>query len=216
MTTRTLEEPQAEPQPFDHPTRHANAGVTSPTYSPPAMFQQYPQPPAPIVGSAPPANNHTALYVILGVVMALLIGCGLIAFLVFGRHPAVPTPPTPPPYIGQSDQGRSGTQPGTPTMPQPPQPPPGGRTGSVQFPFDSALLYPNAKTIMVVNKKDGRFAQLQSSDSISKVAQWYTDKLKATEDVLMPGQRILSGEGIKVILSGGDDGTIIMLADDKN
>jgi hypothetical protein len=67
---------------------------------------------------------------------------------------------------------------------------------------------------MVVNKKDGRFVQLQSSDSIDKVAEWYKEKLKATEDVLLPGQRIMSGEGIKVILSGGNGGTIIMLADD--
>jgi hypothetical protein len=209
LTTRTLEEPQAEPPPFDHPTRPANVGTTSPTYPPPAVFQQYPQPPAPVIGSAPPANNKTALFVILGFVMALLIGCGVVAFLVLGRHPAVPPPP-PPPNFGQSQQGPPPVRPGAPP------PPPGARTGSVQFPFDSALLYPNAKTLMVVNKKDGRFAQLQSSDSIDKVAEWYTDKLKATEDVLMPGQRILSGEGIKVILSGGDDGTIIMLADDKD
>jgi hypothetical protein len=221
LTTRTLEEPQPEPPPFDHPTRPANGGVTSPTYPPPAAFQQYPQPPAPIIGSAPPTNNKTALFVILAVVLAMLIGCGVVAYLVLGRSYGVPVPPPPPPG-GTAEKGPPPGQPGMPPpgFPQPPAPgsgipaPSPPSVGNGQFPFDSALLYPKAKTIMVVNKKDGRFVQLQSSDSIDKVAEWYKEKLKATEDVLLPGQRIMSGEGIKVILSGGNGGTIIMLADD--
>lgn len=219
MTTRSLDAPAAEPRPFDHPTRPANANVTSPTYPPMAMGQP-PQPPAPIIGSAPPANNKTVLFVLLGIFMAAMIGLGVVAFLVLGRSSSQPlVPPTPP---GASGRGPSAGQPGVPQPPPgapgtvPPMPAPPSGAGSVQFPFDTALLYPNAKTVMAINSSGGRVAQLQSSDPIDKVADWYMDKLKATEDVRIPGQRILSGKEIKVILSGGDQGTMIMLTDDKD
>ncbi|HKP12005.1 MAG TPA: hypothetical protein VJZ91_07840 [Blastocatellia bacterium] len=214
MTTRSLDAPPAEAQSFDHPTRPANAGITSPTYAPPSMMQ--PQPPASIIGSAPPANNKTVLFVLLGIIAALMICLGVVAFLVLGRSSSIPIPPPPP--RATSEKAPPAGQPGIPPPPPgivPPMPaPPGG--GNVQFPFDDALLYPNAKTVMAINARDGRVAQLQSSDPIDKVAGWYLDKLKATEDVRMPGQRILSGKGMKVILSGGDEGTMIMLTEDKD
>src|SRR3954464_5758552 len=89
VTTRSLDAPGVEPPPFDHPTRPANAGFTSPTY-PPAVVP-------PVIGSAPPSNNKTALIVILGILMTLLIGVGVVAFVIFGRFSREPVPPPPPP-----------------------------------------------------------------------------------------------------------------------
>ncbi|MEN3335543.1 MAG: hypothetical protein V7641_4908 [Blastocatellia bacterium] len=213
MTTRSLDAPSAEPPPYDNPTRPANAGITSPTYAPPAMMQ--PQPP-PYIGSQPPSSNKTAFIVILGIVLTMLIGLGIVAFVVLGRFSSGPVPPPPPPGMtGQSGQGPSGS--GIPAPPPPPGvPPPPPPPGDVKNPFDPALIYPGAKTVMSVNSKDGRVAQLATSDPFNKVADWYAEKIHAIEDTILPGSRILKGKGITVILAGTGDGTSITLTDEKD
>src|SRR5438270_9159203 len=136
LTTRTLDAPAAEPPPFDHPTRPANAGFTSPTY-PPAVIP-------PVIGSAPPSSNKTALLVILGIAMTLLIGIGVVGFLVFGRFSRQPVPPPPPPPF-TSERGPSAPPPplGNPgIIPHPPPPPP---PGSVKTSLDASLIYPGAE-----------------------------------------------------------------------
>jgi hypothetical protein len=214
MTTRSLDAPSAEPPPFDNPTRPANAGITSPTYVPPAMMQ-----PPPIIGNAPPANNRTALLVFLALGLTMLIGLGVVAFVVLGKfsRPPLPPPAEPPPLTSQ----KAPPPPEHPNLiPHPPLPPPepsaDPRAGSVSFPFDASLIYPGAKTLMSVNSKDGKVAQLQTADPFDKVTEWYKDKIDATEEVNMPGNRILSGKGYKVILNGSGAGTVITITDDKD
>jgi len=206
LTTRTLEEPQADPQPFEHPTRPANAGITAPTYSPP-MFQQPPPPPAPIIGSAPPAGNKTALFVILGIVLAMLIGMGALAFVVFNRQPAV-VPPPPPPYVGQTDKETQKSQPIIPPQPPPAQPP---LPGDAKTSLDPALIYPGARVVMDIASSDGRVTHLQTTDGIDKVVSWYLQRLKVKNDVTMPGSRILSAEGVNLLITSSGDGTGIMV-----
>lgn len=214
MTTRSLDTPSAEPPLYDNPTRPANAGITAPTYAPPAMMQ--PQPPYSV--SQPPSSNKTLFIVILGIVLTMLIGLGVVAFVVLGRFSSGPVPPPPPPEMtGPSAKGPSGS--GIPA-PLPPPPPPGVPTppqpGDVKNPFDPALIYPGAKTVMSVNSKDGRVAQLATSDPFNKVADWYAEKIHANEDTILPGSRILKGKGITVILAGTGDGTSITLTDEKD
>ncbi len=214
MTTRSLDAPSAEPPPFDNPTRPANAGITSPTYAPPAMMS--PQPP--IIGNAPPANNRTALLVFLALGLTMLIGLGVIAFVMFGRFSHGQAPPPPHGTSGTSGQVPPGG------IPPPPPPPPGApplvetppQPGNVKNHFDASLIYPGAKTVMSVNGKDGRLAQLVTSDPFDKVADWYVEKIHPTEDTNMPGSRILQGNGITVILAGSGEGTHITLTDDKD
>ena len=208
MTTRSLD---AEPPPFDHGTRPANAGITAPTY--PAALAP-PQPPAPIYGSAPPSNNKTVLFVVLGVVVAMLIGLGVAAFLVFGRLSGSPDPPPPVEGATSGKESQSSGRPPPPGVPPPVPAPP--QAGDVKNPFDASLVYPGAKTVMSVNSKDGKVAQLQSADPLDKVADWYEKKIKPTEDTHLPGSRIMKGGGITVILAGGPGGTSITLTDDKD
>jgi hypothetical protein len=217
LTTQTLDAPSAEPLPYDNPTRPAHAGITSPTYAPPAMMQ--PQPP-PYSVSQPPSSNKTAFIVILSIVLTLLIGLGVVAFVVLGRFSSGPVPPKPPAEVtGTPGKGPSGSG-----IPVPPPPPPGvppgvpttPTPGDVKNPFDPALVYPGAKTVMSVNSKDGKVAQLVTSDPFNKVADWYAEKIHADEDTILPGSRILKGKGITVILAGTGDGTSITLTDEKD
>ena len=203
LTTRTLDEPQADPQPFDHATRPANVGITSPTYAP-SMFQQQPPPPAPIIGSAPPVSNNTVLFVILGLVVALLIGLGAVTLVLVNRRPVI-TPPPPPPFVGQTDKD---TQKGIPPTPPPPQPPP---SGDAKTSLDPALIYPGAKVVMDATTQNARVTHLHTTDDAEKVASWYLERLKVKNDVTMPGGRIINAEGVNLLITSTGDGTGIMV-----
>ena len=205
MTTRTLEAPAGQPPPFDHPTRPANVAPTSPTYAPQPMmapyYDQMPRPPA------PPASNKTALFVILGLVLMLLIGAGVVGFLVFGRfshRPLAPPPLPPPPPV-------TGVIPRTPPIPNPPRvtPPEPPVPGSVKTTLDASLRYPGAEVVVDVNSGDGVMTQLHTTDDIDKVTDWYVEKIRPKKHVNMPGGVLLDGDNAKVLLtSGGDDTSI--------
>ena len=229
MTTRTLEEQSVEPQPYDHATRPARVGITKPTYPPVIMP---PQPPAPIYSNAPSNDNKTVIIVILAAVLVILIGLGVVGFLVFGRASSsgstsggsggaavsgsdssaggagasvpVPTPPIPP------------TVPTVPTPPTPPNAPAAPKTGNIQFPFGDSLFYPNSTVTLAVNTSSGKVATLQSSDSFDKVVAWYTERIKPTQNVAMPGSHVLGNKEIKAIISGGDGGVVITLTNEKD
>jgi hypothetical protein len=171
MTTRSLDAPSAEPPPFDHPTRPANAGITSPTYAPPAMMS--PQPP-PIIGNAPPANNRTALLVFLALGLTMLIGLGVVAFVVLDRFSRPPLPPPQPPSGTSQKAPPPGAPGGIPSVPPaPPAPPP---PGSVKSSLDPSLIYPGAQVTMEVGGSEGHVTQLQTSDLFDKVVDWYAEK----------------------------------------
>lgn len=53
--------------------------------------------------------------------------------------------------------------------------------------------------------------QLQTEDSLDKVADWYTEKLKPTEIVRQPGNVILKAGELAVIITGNGGGSNIML-----
>lgn len=207
LTTRTLEEPQADAQPFDHPTRPANAGITAPTYAPPAMMQQQPPPPAPVLGSAPPTSNKTILFVILGVVMAMLIGLGVVAFLVLDRRTTVLVPP-PPPNVEETQKDTQKSQRGIPPPPPPPFP---SSPGDAKTSLDPALIYPGAKVVMDIASSDGRVTHLHTTDDIEKVVSWYLERVKVKNDVTIPGGRIINAEGVNLLISATGDGTLIMV-----
>ena len=216
LTTRTLEHPSSQSPSFDHPTRPANSGATSPTYLPVGMA---PQPPAPIYGSAPPSGNKTILIVVLALVFAGLLGLAVVAFAVFSRGPRHPDPPPEPP------RGISGGVPGQPRggMPQPPQQPPSvpnapaaPGTSTVRFPFEESLRYPGSTVLQSVSTEDGKVAHLQTSDPIDKVADWFRGQIHVTKEINAPGNVILSNDDIKIILNGGAGGTQIMMTDNTD
>ena len=205
MTTRSLDAPAAAP-PFEHPTRPAGGAPTSPTYTAaPMMAPFYDNPP---YHTNPPSSNKTALFVILGLVMAVLIGAGIVGFIVLGRFSHRPIVPPPPPVPSSSapQPGSGGIVPHPPITPPPPPPP--GR-GSVKTSLEASLRYPGAEVVMEVNSGDGAVTQLHTTDDIDKVTDWYVEKIKPKKHVRIPGGSVLDGDNIKVLLtSGGDDTSI--------
>jgi hypothetical protein len=208
MTTRTLDAPSAEPPPFNHPTRPANAGITSPTYMPPAMMP--PQPPAPIIGNAPPSNNKTVLLVFLALGLTMLIGLGIVAFIVLGRFSSRQLPPPPPPPVTSEKAPQA--PPGSGIIPHPPlPPPPPPPPGSVKSSLDPSLIYPGANVTMEVGGTEGKVTQLQTRDGFEKVVGWYVEKIKPKNQVTIPGGQILESEDLVALITSSGDGTSIML-----
>jgi hypothetical protein len=114
-----------------------------------------------------------------------------------------PTPQTPPVV----------TRPGTDLPPPPPPPPP------VQQPPASgpsvetgALMYPGAETVVDMKTGQGNFLQLRTTDPAGKVADWYTDRLKATDIIKTPGAgAVLRTGGTNVIISPRGNVTDIVI-----
>lgn len=106
-------------------------------------------------------------------------------------------------------------RPQTPAVPAPPPPklpqaPATGTTNSTSI--DPAFIYPGARTTMVISKAgEGETVQLQTEDSVAKVADWYTEKLKPTKVVRQPGNVVLKSEEMAAIITANGNGSNIML-----
>jgi hypothetical protein len=210
MTTRSLDAPAAEPPPFDHPTRPANAGVTSPTYAPQVMMP--PQPPAPFINNAPPSNNKTGLIIFLALGLTVLIALCLAAFVLLGRfsgrhHP----PPPPPPSVTEKAPPPPGDRGIIPHPPLPPPPPGDPNPGKVKTSLDPSLIYPGAEVTMDVGGGEGHVTQLQSGDAFDKVVDWYVEKLKPKNQVSIPGGKILESDSFVALITSAGNSTSIML-----
>jgi hypothetical protein len=147
------------------------------------------------------ANRKSSQWVLIG---SLLIIVFLLTtlFIVFASRSSKRTVTSPPAV----------TRPELPPIPQPPQPPRGSTEGTS---FNSALIYPGAKTIMEITGEDeGNVLQLRTSDSFDKVVDWYTEKLKPGSVVRIkePTSRVILGaDEMSVIINAEGDGTTIML-----
>ena len=101
-----------------------------------------------------------------------------------------------------------------PEIPLPPPPPPGlppsGPHGVTTI--SPALVYPGSLTTMEVMEAGGKSSlQLQTSDPINKVADWYISKLKPAQVINRSSNIILVGDGIQIVINATGDGTSIML-----
>jgi hypothetical protein len=58
----------------------------------------------------------------------------------------------------------------------------------------------------------GRMVQLETGDSVEKVMDWYTKRLKPSETVKIPGREVIlkSDEMTAIISSRGDRTTILL------
>jgi hypothetical protein len=194
LTTRKLE-PDIQ---YQSPTQLVNQSPTTPAYLSPA--------PLPAVPAVPATNDlthrsqsRTAIIVLaatVGLLLFLLVAVLLVRFN-SGGTPVAPTAigiPTP----------------ATPTgIPAPPNPPAAPGATSI----DESLKYPGAEELMNVKNAQGKgMLQLQTKDSTRKVVEWYTARLKPSEQVTLPfGNAILKSGDIAVVISGNDDGTSILI-----
>lgn len=129
------------------------------------------------------------------VLLCIFILLPTIFLLRYWRQPTViiPTPPT--------------TGPAVPKPPKPPAVPP-----APSSPIDQSLIYPNARTTMVVSKAgEGNVVQLETEEALEKVTNWYKDRLKPTEIVQRPGNVILKSDEATAIITANGNGTNIMI-----
>jgi hypothetical protein len=98
-------------------------------------------------------------------------------------------------------------------VPKPPPPPQAPQPASgVAISIDQSYFYPDARTTMVISKAgEGEVVQLQTDDSVKKVADWYTDKLKPTQVIRQEENVVLKSDKMSVFIRSSGDGTSIML-----
>ncbi|HYP27671.1 MAG TPA: zinc ribbon domain-containing protein [Blastocatellia bacterium] len=195
------------PTDYEAPTRPMNDGFTSPSYYPAAPM---PLPQAPSTNNLGRGNNRsTAL--ILGIVVGVL----LLIVAVLGAYIALDEKEAPVDEvtaIAPPPERPGGVIPHPPIPPVPPPPPlPGGpgAVGRVDVP-----RYPGAEEIMeMVSTETGNVVQLQTTDSIRKVTDWYKARINSTKDITLPGGvSVLRGQGLMVVITpAGENLTRILI-----
>jgi hypothetical protein len=105
-----------------------------------------------------------------------------------------------------------------PAPPKPPQPPPPSKPAvQGETKIDQSYFYPDARTTMVISKAgEGDVVQLQTADSMQKVTDWYTKKLKPTQVIKQPQNVVLKSDKLSVVIRSTGDGTAIMLRQDAD
>jgi hypothetical protein len=163
-------------------------------------------PPAPLTNDLRQKRQkrNVILLVSMLAVMIFALG-GLLVFLNFGLgSDGIPVPPPPPGFAGQT--------PPPPSIPPKPPTPPAPPGIEVTPPIDQSLVYPGAKQTLSLEAEGGkRVLQLTSDDSAKKVADWYIARLKVTKKVSIAGQTILQAGDIGVVITGSDEGAMILI-----
>ncbi len=210
-TTKSFDNPTGyDPPRFEAPTSYVNSAPTMPSYMPPNAttpqgMHAYGQATNEL---EPPRKKHTALIVVcvIGAIIlsvALLIGLGLYSLnrQVPVPRPVASTPDRPIPPV-----------PPIPAIPPPPPPPPavGGQPGTSAT--SAALIYPGAEVAESHIEGDGdHMLRLRTMDPASKVAEWYTEKLKPTDKVSILGTTVLTTGTTNVVVTGlGGETTIVV------
>jgi hypothetical protein len=189
--TRTFAPPR-EPA---TPTQHINSPLTGPAYMEPG---QMPFAPAPVTKSLEPSGSLGGATKVLlaGLVLILLIAAiSLAAMKILSSRNSRPETP------GVT----------VPEIPPPPPPPPPASGGPAST--GNSLVYPGAETVLDVTKADGHVLQLRTHDPVEKVVNWYTEKIRPTETVKVPGSNmtVLRGETIKAVITATGTETSIII-----
>jgi hypothetical protein len=183
----------------ERPSVQVPTSPVGPSLTTPAYMAPFELPPAPRTSDLRQKTQKRNL-IVLASMLALMIFAlaGLLAFLNFGLGPSEGVPAPPPTPI-------------TSTPPIPPVPPaPPGIVGPATI--DQSLVYPGASQTMSMQAEGGKSVlTLHSDDAARKVAAWYIARLKVTKKVVIAGQTILQAGDIGVVISGGDEGTQILI-----
>jgi hypothetical protein len=195
-TTRLLDTPEPK-APFNQNVYEHHGGLAQPTSRIPLEAN----PTSRSLETNPKPKN----WVLIGSILVATLALILTALFIALRNPSTTTPVSPPAV----------TRPELPPI-QPPQPPapPQGIPSSGTTSISRELVYPGAETIMeVTDVSEGAVLQLQTSDSFDKVVSWYTEKLKPTKVVRIPGSNVILEAGeLKAIINAEGNKTTIMLA----
>ena len=119
----------------------------------------------------------------------------------------------PPPTGAPAQEGPVAPQP--PQPPAPPQPPsaPAAKGTDGTTAIDQSFIYPGARTTMDVTKAGGgSVLQLETTDPVDKVADWYVKRLNPTKTVRMSGVPVvLTSDQMKAVITQSGEGTTILL-----
>jgi hypothetical protein len=173
---------------------------TTPAYMAPFEFPSAPQ----TIDLTRKRKRNLILVASMLALMIFALG-GLLIFLNFEQGTPLGTPP---PVISTPTAPGPSIAPPAPHAPPPP-PPPG-----IEIPtsIDQSLIYPGSRETMATTEEGGTYVlTLHSEDAASKVAKWYTAKLKTAKKVSIAGQTILEAGDIVVVIMGGDDGAEILI-----
>lgn len=102
-----------------------------------------------------------------------------------------------------------------PKVPSPPGVPGGVPTPSgidTSSSIDSSLIYPGSTQTMSIAAEGGKRVVTLTTDASSRdVADWYISRLGITKKVAIAGQTILKAGDIGVVITGGEEGTTILI-----
>ena len=174
-------------------TQHINSPPTAPAYMSPV---EMPAPPAaaPVTKSLRPSSSTARVLLACLVLLLLIFPVALVAMKLVSDR--ISRPETPVVTV--------------PEVPPPPPPPP---ANGGPAPINSALVYPDARTLLDVTKTDGHVLQLRTRDPLDKVVRWYIDKIKPSETVKMRegNMTILRNEDIRAIITSAGNETDIII-----
>ena len=186
---------------FQSPTSPVGPSLTTPAYMAP-----FEMPPAQLTNDLRQKRQRRNVILLVSMLAVMIFALGgLLVFLNFARgSDDIPVPPTP--------SGFSGQTPPPPSIPPKPPTPPAPPGIEVTPPIDQSLVYPGAKQTLSLEAEGGkRVLQLTSYDSAKKVADWYIARLKVTKKVSIAGQTILQAGDIGVVITGSDEGAMILI-----
>lgn len=150
----------------------------------------------------PKSQNHTVLLLSVALIAVFALLVTVLLIKTQGRAGSV-APPVPTVVLGG----------GAPVIQPPPPPGPPSATVIHGGPVDPTLFYPGARTVMEITGEDeGHVVQLQTSDTLDRVAAWYINRLKPSKIVRMNGsQVVLESEEMSVVINSGGNSTNIIL-----
>lgn len=185
---------------FQNPTSPVGA---SPTTAPtaPAYYPPYEVASVQQTNDLRRKSRNRNLIIIASLFAVMIFAlAGLLLFLNFEEDtPAIQPPPAvsfPPPDV--------------PVPPVPPVPPPAPNIGGATR-IDPSLIYPGSRQTLVTEQNDKSVLSLHSDDSSTKVADWYTARLKDAKKVSFFGQTVLKSGELAVVITGGDGGAEILI-----
>jgi zinc ribbon protein len=195
------------------PTESWNAQPTGPAYLSPSARAGAPTPPpqdATTKSLDSTGSQKQKIWLAVSI-MALLIA--VFVAVVVGTMLKVRNAVTTqaPPVVTRPETGLPAppAPPAPPALPPIEEPPAAGTSVAT-----SELMYPGAETVMDMKSSRDNFLELRSTDSLDKVVDWYTTKLKPSE-VIKDGTRgteaILRAGRTSVIISARDSGTDILI-----
>lgn len=150
-------------------------------------------------------QNWSSLSIVLIASLALVVI--VLGFALWNRN----APPTPRTVVI-----RGGNPPvNLPTPPPPPPPPQVIIQGSGIF---HDFVYPGAQVTMEVSDpNEGNVLQLRTSDSMERVVNWYTEKLKPTQVVRANGSHVvLKASQLTAVINAEGSQTMVLLHQGDN